>query len=178
MPRVTGLTPKQERFVEEYLVDLCAAAAARRAGYSARRADAIGGENLRKPAIAAAIAARRAQLQASTEITQERVLRELAKVAFLDSRRFFDADGRPVPLHQLDAETAGAVVGLDVLEEFAGIGPEREKVGEVKKYKLADKVKALELLGRHLGTFDDRVKVDLGRAVTVYIPGNGRNEGK
>lgn len=170
-----NLTPKQQRFVDEYLVDLNAAAAARRAGYSPRRADAIGSENLRKPEIAEAIQARRSALQDATQITQERVLRELAKVGFLDARRFFDASGRPLQLHQLDAETAGAVVGLEVFEEFDGVGEERQKVGEVKKYKLADKVKALELLGRHLGTFDDRVKVTIDKPVQIYIPSNGRD---
>ena len=173
-----GLTPKQQRFVDEYLVDLNASAAARRAGYSPKRAGAIGGENLQKPEIAAAITARREALQHSTQVTQERVIFELAKIGFLDARRFFDSDGRPIPLHQLDAQTAGAVVGLEVLEEFAGIGEEREKVGEVKKYKLADKVKALELLGRHVGIFDDKVKVDLGGKVMVYLPSNGRDAGK
>lgn len=75
------LTPKQARFVEEYLVDLNASAAARRAGYSVRTADATGRENLGKPAVAAAIAAAQAERARRTQITADDVLRHWATIA-------------------------------------------------------------------------------------------------
>lgn len=76
-----GLTPKQQRFVDEYLTDLNASAAARRAGYSKRTADAIGRENIRKPTISAAIAARRAVLAEEAGVTQRMVIDGLLREA-------------------------------------------------------------------------------------------------
>ena len=74
------LTPKQARFVEEYLVDLSAAAAARRAGYSPKRADQQGLENLGKPEIAAAIAEKRAEISVQTGRTIAAVMADIGRV--------------------------------------------------------------------------------------------------
>lgn len=74
------LTPKQERFVAEYLVDLNASAAARRSGYSARTADAIGRENLGKPTIAAAIQAAQAERAERVDLTQDDVVRDIVRI--------------------------------------------------------------------------------------------------
>ena len=74
------MTPKQQRFVDEYLVDLNASAAAVRAGYAVKRADAMAWENLRKPEIASAIAVAR---QAAQERAQETVDDHLATLASL-----------------------------------------------------------------------------------------------
>ena len=76
------LTAKQQRFVEEYLVDLNATQAAIRAGYSPETARSIGSENLSKPDIADAIAEGRAKLSEKCEVTAERVIRELALIGF------------------------------------------------------------------------------------------------
>ncbi|MGJ0508913.1 MAG: terminase small subunit [Methylocystis sp.] len=78
------LTPKQQRFVEEYLVDLNATQAAIRSGYSKKTAGQIGDENLKKPEIAAAIEARRSALSEKTEITQEKVLERFWQIATAD----------------------------------------------------------------------------------------------
>ena len=75
------LTPKQARFVEQYLVDGNATQAAIRAGYSARTAHVIGGENIRKPAIASALAAARQKLSERTELTQDWVVDRLRENA-------------------------------------------------------------------------------------------------
>lgn len=72
-----ALTPKQARFVAEYLIDLNATQAAIRAGYSAKTAYSIGNENLSKPEIAAAIAAGQGKVAAKLDITAEKVLRDL-----------------------------------------------------------------------------------------------------
>ncbi|WP_239379212.1 terminase small subunit, partial [Pseudomonas aeruginosa] len=79
-----ALTDKQRRFVDEYLVDLNATQAAIRAGYSAKRADAIGHENLRKPEVAAFLAERQQELQERTEITQDMVLKRYWEIATAD----------------------------------------------------------------------------------------------
>jgi len=81
---VSKLTAKQQRFVDEYLIDLNGAAAARRAGYSVKTARQIADENLSKPDIVAAIEAAQAALSARTQITQEMVLRRWWDIATAD----------------------------------------------------------------------------------------------
>lgn len=146
-----ALTPKQERFVQEYLVDLNATAAAKRAGYNSKTAYSIGQENLKKPEIQSAIQEAKINLQKRTEITQDMVIRETAKLAFFDVRKMFDQNGKPLDISELDDDTAAALVGLDV-QDIAD--PDGDYVGYVKKYKMADKLKALELLGRRVGAFE------------------------
>ncbi|WP_059050001.1 terminase small subunit [Paenibacillus senegalimassiliensis] len=155
-----ALTAKQQMFVKEYLVDLNATRAAIRAGYSVKTAEAIGHENLRKPKIAAAVEAAMGQRSQRTEVTADRVLQEYAKIAFFDPRRLYQDDGEPVDLTQLDDSTAGAIAGLEVLEEFSGSGDDRVQIGYTKKYRIADKVRALDSIARHLGMFNDRLKLE------------------
>lgn len=147
------LTDKQKRFVAEYLVDLNATAAAIRAGYSKKTAEVIGYENLRKPQIEAAINQAIQEREKRTEITQDMVFRETAKLAFFDIRKMFGKNGKPLNISELDADTAAALVGLDVQDVSDNNG---NYVGYVKKYKMADKLKALELLGKHLGTWEPK----------------------
>lgn len=164
-----SLTPKQERFVAEYLIDMNASQAAVRAGYSARTAGALGFENLKKPEIAAAIQSAQKKRSARVEITQDRVLLEIARLAFFDPRKMFGEDGRPLAVTELDDDTAAAVVGLDVLEEWAGSGEDRVLVGHVKKYKIADKGGALALAARHLGMLKDKVEHSGGLTLEALV---------
>jgi len=149
------LTPKQERFVQEYLVDLNATAAAKRAGYSEKTAYSIGLENLNKPEIQSAIQEAKQARSQRTEITQDMVIQELAKLGFFDIRKLFDKDGKPLDISKLDDDAAAALVGLDVQDVSDSDG---NYVGFIKKYKMADKIKALELLGKHLGTWEHQDK--------------------
>ncbi len=159
------LTDKQQAFVLEYMRDLNASAAARRAGYSSKTAYSIGQENLTKPDIQAAIQKRREKIEQKTEITIERVLREYARLGFNDPRKLFNDDGSPKGIHELDDDTAAAIGGLDVLEQYEGTGKDRVFVGYVKKYKLADKRGALDSIGKHLGMFIERIKAEVGAKV-------------
>jgi phage terminase small subunit len=152
---MSTLTPKQQRFVDEYLIDLNATQAAIRAGYSEKTAQEIGSENLSKPIIAEAIAAAMKEREKRTEITQDRVLKEYAKLAFLDPRRFYDEDGALIPVHKLDADVAAALVGVDVHEEKVdGVA-----IGQTKKIKFVDKKGALDSVARHLGMFNDKLQM-------------------
>ena len=150
-----ALTPKQERFVQEDLVDLNATAAAIRAGYSKKRASELGYQLLQKTTVQAALQEAKINLQKRTEITQEMVIRETAKLAFFDVRKMFDSNGKPLGISQLDDDTAAALVGLDVQDVADSSG---NYAGFIKKYKMADKVKALELLGKHFGTWEPQGK--------------------
>lgn len=151
-----ALTEKQKRFVEEYLVDLNATQAAIRAGYSEKTARAVGCENLTKPDIQDAILKGREEQTKRTEVTADRVIQEYARIAFFDPRRLFMDDGKPREICSLDDETAAALAGMDVYEEYEGAGENRQFVGYTKKYKIADKLRALEALGKHLGVFDGK----------------------
>ena len=148
-----ALTAKQQVFVAEYLIDLNATQAAIRAGYSKNRADAMGHENLRKPEIAEAVQAAMKAREARTEVTQDRVLREYAKLGFLDPRRFYDESGNLIPVNKLDAEVAAALMGVEVIESR---DPDGGPLNFTKKVKFADKKGALDSMARHLGMFVDR----------------------
>ena len=92
----------------------------------------------------------------------ERVLLEATRLATFDPRKLFFDDGTPKPITALDDDTAAALAGLDVLEEFEGSGDERRFVGYTKKYKVADKNSALEKLFKHHGLYekDNEQKTD------------------
>ena len=88
------LNSKQQRFVEEYLIDLNATQAAIRAGYSPKTANVIGSENLAKPEISNAISRAMAERSRRTGISQDRVVQELAKIAFVNITDICDPAGR------------------------------------------------------------------------------------
>jgi phage terminase small subunit len=145
------LTPKQEMFCKEYLIDLNAAQAAIRAGYSVFAAKEIGCENLTKPNIRAYIDKALAERSKRTGINQDRVVRELARIALVNPLDVIDTLNATVRDDALDDDTAA------ILSVRVKITPTRE--GEIveREVKMADKIKALELLGRHMGMFTDNV---------------------
>lgn len=152
------MTPKQEAFVNEYLVDLNATKAAMRAGYSAKTAASQGERLLRNVEINSALERAKKAREQRTQITQDRVLQELARIAFFDPRRLLNDDGSPRPITELDDDTAAVLAGLDILEEYEGSGEDRVFVGYTKKFKLPDKVGALSLAMRHLGMLKDKIE--------------------
>ena len=141
------LTEKQKRFVAEYLVDLNATQAAIRAGYSPKTANRIGSQNLSKVDVQAEIEKRRATLRNKLEITQEKVLEELAAIAFANGADFATVNQngivRITPTSELPDEKRKAIASI--------------KEGQYgTEVKVHDKVKALELLAKHLGMFDSK----------------------
>ena len=92
---------------------------------------------------------------AKNEITVERVLREIARLAFFDIRKLVNDDGTPKGLHELDDDTAAAIAGLDV----ARVGNAVVGEGEILKFKIADKNSALEKLAKHLQIFTDKLEL-------------------
>lgn len=160
-----ALTDKQRRFVDEYLVDLNATQAAIRAGYSQKTARQIGDENLSKPDIAKAVQEAQAARSQRTEITQDMVLRELAKIGFSDIRKVVRW-GR-TELRVADAEEDGAtevhhglaLIGADEIDDDTAAAISEISEGrEGLKVKFHDKKGALVDIGRHLGMFKDRIE--------------------
>jgi len=170
------LTSKQERFVAEYLIDLNATQAAIRAGYSEKTAKQQGTENLAKPAIADAIQKALARRSARTEITQDAVLQELAKIGFANMADYMrpGANGDPIlDFSQLTRDQAAALTEVTVETYTEGRGDEAEDVKRVK-FKLADKRAALVDIGKHLGMFTNKVEHS-GSLVNIHISGDDRD---
>lgn len=139
------LTPKQQRFVDEYLIDLNATQAAIRAGYSPKTANRIAAENLSKPVIQAAIQQRQKKNETKLEISQERIIRELASIAFANGADFAEV----IELGGLQTVEFKATKDLPAEKRAAIASIKSGSSGmEVKTY---DKLKAMELLGKYLG---------------------------
>lgn len=164
-----ALTPKQNRFVAEYLVDLNATQAAIRAGYSPKTAEKIGSENLRKPEVAKAVEEAKARRAERVEVSQDEVLRELLRIARTDIGEAFDVNGNLRPLHDIPVDVRRAISSVEVDELWEGRGEDRDQVGVTRKLKFWDKTKALELLGKHLALFVERHKHDLGPTLEQLI---------
>lgn len=156
---------KQTRFVQEYLVDYNGTQAAMRAGYPAASARQVASENLSKPDIAAAITRALTALQARCDISAERVLLELARVAYADIRQVFDAAGRLKQPTEYDAAIASAVTGVEVVTRSIDEG----EVEYIHKIKLAPKVDALKTLAQHLGLLKMQLTGPNGEAMTISI---------
>lgn len=144
---MTELTPKQSRFVEEYLRDLNATQAAIRAGYSSRSANEQGAQLLAKPHIMAAIDAAKAARSTETKIDAAWVLKRLAAEAEADVADIYGDDGELLPLKKWPKIwRQGLIAGFDVEEiEVDGV-----KVGIIRKVKVSDRVRRLELIGKHV----------------------------
>ena len=109
-----ALNARQQRFVEEYLIDLNATQAAIRAGYSAKRASELGYQLLQKPTVQAAITRLKATISERNEITHDRIMQEWSKIGFLDGRRLCDSDGKPLPVDKLPDDIAASISSIDI----------------------------------------------------------------
>lgn len=146
------MTKKQKRFVEEYLIDLNATQAAIRAGYSPDTAKEIGCENLTKPNIRAQIDKAMAERSKRTGVSADRVVMELAKIAFVNASDVINADDATLKDDAAPEDTA-AIQSVKV-KTFGEDGIEWE-------IKMADKIKALELLGKHMGMFQNNLNLNI-----------------
>ena len=155
------MTPKQQAFVNEYLIDLNATQAAIRAGYSERGAEVQGHRLLSNANVAHAIAEAQAKREQRTQINADYVLARLAEIDALDVIDILNDDMSFKPISQWPQAWRRYLSGFDIAEMFEGRGEEREMVGLLKKIKWPDKVKNLELLGKHVtvGAFRDKVEV-------------------
>jgi phage terminase small subunit len=150
------MTPKQTRFVAEYLIDLNATQTAIRAGYAAKRADSAGHQLLRNTEIAAAVAEGKERQMDDADLKAARVLEELRRLAFVDIRGFFDEAGNLKPIGALTADQGAALGGFEVIKKNAQAGD--GVVDTVHKIKLWDKVRALDSLAKHFGLLTEQVK--------------------
>lgn len=148
------LTGKQERFCEEYLIDLNATQAAIRAGYSVDTAAEIGSENLRKPLVAKKICELKALIRQKNEGLAQEVIDELKKVGFSNIQNYIGTGNSILDISGIDTLKAAAVSSIKKSVTSFGDGEGNEGTKEVVELKMWDKISALEKIGRHLGIFE------------------------
>lgn len=145
----------KKRFCREYIIDNNGTQAAIRSGYSARTAESQASRLLTDVRVKAYIAELREKLNTKLEITAEKVIQEIAKIAFFDPSKLYNDDGTVKELSELDDNTRA------VISECGLVGVGKGITAEVIRYmKTYDKQKALDQLGRHLGMFTDNTKIE------------------
>lgn len=162
------MTPRQQAFVDAYLVTPNATEAAIKAGYSAKTAGQMGFKVLQVPAVAEAIAKKRERVSAKSELTAEFLDRKLKALLDFDPRKLLGDDGRVKMPHEWDDETASAIAGLENEELFEGRGEDREHIGTLRKVKIADRIKPIELAYKRLGLLREQTALTVG-ALTIVI---------
>lgn len=151
------MTKKQKRFVEEYLIDLNATQAAIRAGYSPGTAQQMGSENLSKPVIKDEVDKAMAERSKRTGVTADRVVEELAKIAFIKMTDVVDGNGR--------IKEDAAPEDLACIESIKYKSSESDTGSMVEReVKVSSKLKALELLGKHLGMYQNNVNLNVEKS--------------
>jgi phage terminase small subunit len=154
------MTDRKRLFVKEYLVDLNATQAALRAGYSAKTANAQGGRLLRDVSVRTAIENGKAARADRLAVSADRVIKELARIAFGDPRDVMSWGPDGVALKDSSA------LEDDEAMQVAEVSQTTSATGGSLKLKKHDKVKALELLGRHIGMWNDKLDIGL-HTVTI-----------
>ena len=154
------LTEKQQRFVDEYLSDLIATQAAIRAGYSAKTADVQGSRMLGNVKVQQAVAEAMAARSKRTGVNQDRVVLELAKLAFVKMTDVVDSQGR--------IKDTATDDDLSCIESIKYKESDNEFGGSVEReVKISSKLKALELLGKHLGMWNDKLDVNIASPIVI-----------
>ena len=152
---------RHDRFCREYLTDLNGTRAAIAAGYAKKSAKVTASQLLTNPNVQAFLAKLTKKHADKLDLDAEKVLAELSRVGFsniLDYLKITDEGDAYVDLSRLTREKAGAVLEITVDEYTEGRGKDARKVKRTK-FKLADKIRALELLGKYLKLFTERVEV-------------------
>ena len=166
------LTAKQQRFCDEYLIDLNATQAAIRAGYKrSDYTDTNANKLLENTRIKETIEKAMAERSKRTGISQDRVIQELARIAFVNPIDVINTENGSVSDSASDDDLACIQsVKVKTMSSDKGWSEERE-------VKLNDKMKALELLGKHLGMFKDKVELDTDMELNITVDyGDGDNE--
>lgn len=160
MARNGKLTEKQQRFVQEYLIDLNATQAAIRSGYSAKTADQQGSRMLTNVKVQQAISEAMAKRSKRTGVNQDRVVLELARIAFVKMTDVVDDEGR-IKQDANDDDLA-CIESIKYKSSASDTGSSEER-----EVKIGSKLKALELLGKHLGMWNDKLDVNITQPIVI-----------
>lgn len=166
------MTEAQKRFCEEYIIDFNATRAYKKAYPNCKKdetAKAAGSRLLTNVNVNTYIQELIEEARERNKITKDMVIEELRKLAFFDIRKLYNENGALKNIQELDDETAAAISSIETYQEFDGYGADREYVGDTKKVKTYDKKGSLELLGKHLGLFKDKVEIEQTKPFEVNI---------
>jgi phage terminase small subunit len=171
---VTGVSPKaptrlserQEQFCRAYVTHFNGSKAALQAGYSKATAPISAVELRRMPQIQERIRQLLKPREVEYEATRERTLQELCRIAYFDPRELYDDNGHLKPIKDLDAHVAAAI---SVIEEESRTEGRDESTTEIrlKKVRLHDKMKALEMLSKHLQLYSDAAQVQVNAQINI-----------
>lgn len=170
------LTPQQLLFCQEYVKDMNGTKAAIRAGYAEKSAVNQASRLLTNEYICSQIKQLMEDRLQAARVDKDLVLGELVRIAKSDVRKLFDDNGGLLPPSQWPDDMAGAVASVEVDEIFQGYGEDREHIGYTKKVKLWKKEKALELLGKNLSLFIEKVEVSGKISLEDLISMAGKGE--
>jgi phage terminase small subunit len=154
-----ALHQRRTRFVKEYLLEQNATKAAIAAGYSEKGAGVTGHQLLKNPKIRAEINKKNEELNKKYELSAERIKIEIARLCYYDPAAYFNDDGSAKAISEIDEDSRRAISGFEMAELFTGSGEERKAAGYIKKFKLPDKGRALELAARVQKLLVDRVEI-------------------
>jgi len=163
------LTEKQKLFVAEYLKDFNGTRAATAAGYSKKTAKVIAYENLAKTEIQEALNIAIAERIKRTETDADMVLEYHKNILHMSVREILNDDFTVKPLSEWPDVWCQMISGVEVAELFAGSGDAKQMIGLLKKMKWVDKLKNLELLGKHVDVqaYKDKAEVDHNFRVVI-----------
>lgn len=147
------LTNKQRRFCEEYLIDLNATQSAIRAGYSEKTAGQIGEQNLKKLEIQSLISILQEKKSKELNISQNKVLNELCKVAFGDVKNYFDAKGNLIDISKLENQISASIKSITVQQDKIEKNNKNVIETSIKKIESYDKLRALDTINKMLGYY-------------------------
>lgn len=168
-----GLTDKHQVFADAYLVDPERnAARAYKVAHpraSAATAETNGPRLLKNPNVAAYLARHTRAATEQTGVTVERIMREIACVALSDPAAVLDEDGRPLKMRDMPDDVRRAIASYEVREYFDDSDGEKPKRVRVTKVRFWDKNRGLELAGKHLKMFTDRMETEGGGLVVNYV---------
>lgn len=162
MAELKPLRPRQQRFLDEYLVDLNGSAAVLRSGFKTKYPESTAQKMLAVPSMNAALKERQAAMARRLEITQDNIARELAKIGFASSEDFYDADGNQLPWRLISSRAKAAIKSI-IIDETIEASSDPEKPPIVKrrtKFYLHDKRAALNDLAQHLGMYKHHIEID------------------
>ena len=155
----TARANRRKAFVQAYLANgNNGRQAAITAGFSESGASAAAAMLLKEPSVIAQIQVDGVMAARAAGLTVERTMQEIARLAYSDPRKLFDKQGKLIPIHELDDDTAAAIASVEVEENYSGRGEERELAGFTKKIKAWDKNTALGHAVKVLGMATEKVE--------------------
>lgn len=166
------MTEKQIKFCNEYIKDYNATRAYKATYPSCKKdstANVNGSKLLSNTNIQEYIKQLQQDLTKKMNITQERVLQEMARIAFGDVRKLYNDYGGLKNIQDMDDDTAATIQSIESFEEYDGYGNDREKIGDTKKVKLYSKEKALDMLGKYFGMFKEKIEIEQDKPFEVNI---------